>query len=75
MRFWAEVFSGATGQASWMRVVATPVILAGIFIAIYAVMSHTIDAAVIGLVLALVGPALGFKALQRGSETTETKEN
>jgi uncharacterized membrane protein HdeD (DUF308 family) len=71
MSFWREVFAGHTGQASWMRVVATPVILAGLFIAVYAVITHTIDASVIGLVLSLVGPALGFKALQRGSETTD----
>lgn len=74
MSFWSEVFAGATGQASWMRVIATPVILAGIFIAVYAVMTRTIDASVIGLVLSMIGPALGFKALQRGSETIEKKE-
>lgn len=68
MEFWKEVFAGGSGQASWMRVVSTPVVIAGIFIAVYAVVTRTVDASVIGLVLSMIGPALTAKALQRKYE-------
>jgi hypothetical protein len=74
MEFWKEVFAGGSGQASWMRVVSTPVVIAGIFVAVYAVVTGTVDAAIIGLVLSMMGPVLGAKVLQRKYETGANTE-
>jgi hypothetical protein len=63
-----EFFQEANGQLSNIRLNATMLVMAGIFVIVYAVIISKLDASIIGAGTMLITMGIGGKLIQKGQE-------